>query len=243
MDEMILELIEAIKKTYKTKRASNLVFKKLMESTATARSYEDAYDVARRAGFMMEDSIMESWNKILGADSEVFASTMKEVLYKVTDDMDEDVLQACVNIQRNKNKAAGIGLKPQEAVPSGDELTIIGEQMNNKPIESINGQLATYAHKVVDMTQQANMNLAMDVGFRIKVTRKYDGVGLRRGTKNAERCGYCLERSGTRTFQTTAEVSGSGVFARHEGCGCTIDYQNEATGTRTPNVQNSRTRR
>ena len=243
MDELILELIEAIKKEYKNKRAANLVFKRLMEATETARSYEDAYAVAKRAGFMMEDSIMESWNKIMGENSRVYASTMKEVLYKITDDMDSDVLTACVNVQGNKNKAAGIGLKPQEAVPSGDELKIIGEQMDDKPIEDIKGQLATYAHKVVDLTMTSNMNLAMDVGFKIRVTRKYDGVGLRRGTRNAERCAYCLERSGTRTFETTAEVSGAGVFARHDGCGCTIDYENEATGTRTTNVQNSRTRR
>ena len=243
MDELILQLIEAIKKEYKSKKSSTIVFKKLMQETEKARSYEDAYAVAKRAGFMMEDSIMESWNKIMGQGSAVYASTIKEILYKVTDDMDTDVLQACVNVQKNKNAAAGIGLKPQEAIPTGDELGLIGEQMDNKTIDSIDGQLATYAHKIVDLTQKANMDLAMDVGFKIRVTRKYDGVGLRRGTKHAERCSYCLQRAGTNTFSTTAEASGSGVFARHDGCGCTIDYENEATGTRTTNVQNSRTRR
>lgn len=243
MDELILKLIEAIKKEYKSKKATNAVFKKLMTETTKARSYENAYDVAKRAGFMMEDSIMESWNEIMGKGSTAYASTIKEVLYKITDDMDADVLEACVNVQKNKNAAAGIGLKPQEAVPNGDELSFIGEQMDGKQIDSIYGELATYAHKVVDLTMQSNMDLAMDVGFKVKVKRKYDGVGLRRGTKHAEKCAYCLERAGSYTFETTNEAGGSGVFARHDGCGCTIDYENEMTGTRETNVQNSRTRR
>ena len=237
MEEKILELIEAIRKTYKNKRASDLVFKKLMESTAKAESYEDAYAVAKKAGFMMEDSIMDAWNNFMG-DADVYASTIKEVLYKVAPNMDEDILKACEQIQRNKNLADGLGIKPQAAVPSTNELAVIGENMDNKPITSLDGQLTTYAHKVVDLTMMSNIDFSMGLGFTVQISRRYDGVGLRRGTKHAERCEYCIERAGSNYYKTTNEASGSGVFARHEGCGCTIDYRNIKTGTRTASVQN-----
>ena len=239
MEELILELVESIRKTYKDKKAADLVFKKLMKSAATAKSYENAYEVAKRSGFMMEDSIMKSWNKLM-KDADVYASTIKEVLYKVAPNMDEDILAAIEEIQKNKNAAAGLGIKPQLEVPSSNELAVIGEQMDGKKIGDIQTLLGTYAEKVVDLSQQANMDFAMSSGFRVKVTRKYDRVGLHRGTKNAEACEWCLERAGSREFSNSREVDASGMFARHDGCGCTIDYENLRTGARDRNIQNAR---
>ena len=239
MDELILALIEEIRKQYKDRKAADLVFKKLMQTTAKAESYEDAYAVAKRSGILMEDSIMKAWNELMkGAD--VYASTMKEVLYKVAPNMADDVLAACEQIQKNKNLAEGIGLKPQLEVPSTNELSVIGEQMDGKKVEDIDSLLVTYASKVVDLTIQANTAFAMSSGFEVRVTRKYDGVGLRRGTKHSERCAYCLERVGTKTFSNSGEASASGIFARHDGCGCSIDYENIRTGTRNRSVQNAR---
>ena len=239
MEEMILALVEAIRKQYKDKKAADLVFRKLMQSASTAKSYEDAYAVAKRAGFVMEESIMKAWDSLM-KDADVYASTIKEVLYKIAPNMDDDILAAIEAIQKNKNVAAGLGIKPLTEVPSTNELAVIGEQLDGKKISDIKELLITYAEKVVDLSQQANMDFAMSSGMNVRVTRKYDRVGLRRGTKNAEPCDWCIERSVTKEFSNSREASASGIFARHDGCGCTIDYENIKTGTRDRNVQNAR---
>ncbi|MCR5584568.1 MAG: hypothetical protein K6F63_03925 [Lachnospiraceae bacterium] len=238
MDEMILKLIEAIKKKYKAKSTQDKIFKELLKAPGS-REYVTAYETAKAAGYELEDALVESWNQLMDGN-EVYASTMRQVLEGIVPSMDENVWAACEQIQNNMNKAAGLGIKAQTAELNPSELRNIAESMDGKKVELIDGKLATYACKVVDMTQSSNMDLAMDLGFEIQVTRKYDGVGLHRRTKHAEKCVWCTEKAGTHRFKNSEEVQKAGVFARHDGCGCTIDYENVRTGTRTANVQNYR---
>lgn len=240
MEELLLKLIEEVRKTYKDKKAADLVFKRLFAATKGSSDYTEAFELAKRAGHDLEDAIIENWAALM-QDSEVFASTAKQLLKGVVSDMNEDILKACEQIQDNKNAAAGMRIKPQTAVADPYDLNRIAERLDGKKISALDGELATHACKTVDSTERANMDFAMSSGYEIKVKRTYDGVGLRRKTKYAERCSYCLERAGSRSFKNTREVNSSGIFARHEGCGCTIDYENQRTGTKSKDVQNFNT--
>jgi len=237
MEELLLKLIEEVRKTYKDKKAADLVFKRLFAATKGSSDYTEAFELAKRAGHDLEDAIIENWATLM-QDSEVFASTAKQLLKGVVPDMNEDILKACEQIQDNKNAAAGMRIKPQTAVADPYDLNRIAEGLDGKKMSALDGELATYACKTVDSTERANMDFAMSSGYEIKVKRTYDGVGLRRKTKYAERCSYCLERAGSRTFKNSQAVNSSGIFARHEGCGCTIDYENQRTGTKSNDVQN-----
>ncbi len=237
MEELLLKLIEEVRKTYKDNKAADLVFKRLFAATKESSDYTEAYEFAKRAGHDLEDAIIENWEALM-QDSEVFASTDKQLLKGVVPDMNEDILKACEQIQDNKNAAAGMRIKPQTAVADPYDLNRIAEGLDGKKMSALDGELATHACKTVDSTERANMDFAMGTGYEIKVKRTYDGVGLRRKTKHAERCSYCLERAGSRTFKNSQAVNSSGIFARHEGCGCTIDYENQRTGTKSKDVQN-----
>ncbi len=240
MEELLLKLIEEVRKTYKDKKAADLVFKRLFAAAKESSDYTEAYEFAKRAGHDLEDAIIENWAALM-QDSEIFASTAKQLLKGVVPDMNEDILKACEQIQDNKNAAAGMRIKPQTAVANPYDLNTIAKELDGKKMSALDGELATHACKTVDSTERANMDFAMNSGYEIKVKRTYDGVGLRRKTKHAERCSYCLERAGTRTFDNTHAVNSSGIFARHNGCGCTIDYENTSTGTKTKGVQNYKT--
>ncbi len=240
MEELLLKLIEAVRKTYKDKTAADLIFRELFKNTAGSKDYKDAYEFAKRAGHDLEDSIIENW-AVLMQDSEVFASTAKQLLKGVVPDMNDDILRACEQIQDNKNAAAGLRLRAQTATADEYDLNEIAERLDGKKMPLLDGELATHGCKTVDSTERANMDFAMSTGYEIKVSRTYDGVGLHRKTKHAKRCSYCLERAGTRTFKNTREVNSSGIFARHDGCGCTIDYENTSTGTKIKGVQNYKT--
>ena len=240
MEELLLKLIEEVRKTYKDKKAADLVFKRLFAAAKGSSDYTEAYEFAKRAGHDLEDAIIENWAALM-QDSEVFASTAKQLLKGVVPDMNEDILKACEQIQDNKNAAAGMRIKPQTAVANPYDLNTIAKELDGKKMSALDGELATHACKTVDSTERANMDFAMSSGYEIKVKRTYDGVGLRRKTKYAERCSYCLERAGSRKFKNSQAVNSSGIFARHEGCGCTIDYENTSTGTKTKGVQNYKT--
>lgn len=240
MEELLLKLIEEVRKTYKDKKAADLVFKRLFAAAKGSSDYTEAYEFAKRAGHDLEESIIENWAALM-QDSEVFASTAKQLFKGVVPDMNEDILKACKQIQDNKNAAAGMRIKPQTAVANPYDLNTIAKELDGKKMSALDGELATHACKTVDSTERANMDFAMGTGYEIKVKRTYDGVGLRRKTKHAERCSYCLERAGSRTFKNSQAVNSSGIFARHEGCGCTIDYENTSTGTKTKGVQNYKT--
>ena len=240
MEELLLKLIEEVRKTYKDKKAADLVFKRLFAATKESSDYTEAYEFAKRAGHDLEDAIIENWAALM-QDSEVFASTAKQLLKGVVPDMNEDILKACEQIQDNKNAAAGMRIKPQTAVANPYDLNTIAKGLDGKKMSALDGELATHACKTVASMERANMDFTMSSGYEIKVKRTYDGVGLRRKTKHAERCSYCLERAGSRTFKNSQAVNSSGIFARHEGCGCTIDYENQRTGTKSKDVQNFNT--
>lgn len=75
--------------------------------------------------------------------------------------------------------------------------------------------------RIADDNLKENASNAANVGFGTYVTRRYDGVGLDGGRE----CQWCLDRCGERVpYQ---EAVGRGMFERHPGCGCEIDYITE----------------
>ena len=76
----------------------------------------------------------------------------------------------------------------------------------------------TLARKVMDDSFRHNAENASGAGLEVRVSRKYDGVGL----SNGRLCYWCLSRCGVN--MTLAEAKSKGAFERHEGCGCIIEY-------------------
>lgn len=86
--------------------------------------------------------------------------------------------------------------------------------------------LMTLAIASTDDSIQENVRNASGVGLEVKVRRIYDGVGVHDGK---DPCYWCIERCGTFTVD---EAYYHGVFQRHDGCGCTIEYTSKK-GVRT----------
>ena len=75
--------------------------------------------------------------------------------------------------------------------------------------------------KVADDCMKTNAENAQNVGLEVTVTRRYDGVGLDGGRV----CQWCLDRCGENVpYQ---EAVSQGMFERHPGCGCELDYITE----------------
>ncbi len=235
MDLNLDALANAIIEEYKQHTGDKKLVENFISSVGESGTYSDVYKLAKKAGLNLEQAIINQWT--FEAD-EVYFGTMKELLKKTTGPMHDDIAKACHFIQDNMNKAAGVKLKSQLAQLNEYDLGDIAERMKNQGITKLSGELQTLGCKMVDDNQQANMELQTSVGFEIVVSRKYDSIGLRSGTKYAERCKICVGLEGTHQFRSTKEARKSGVFARHPGCGCIIDYTSKKTGRTDYNIQN-----
>lgn len=76
----------------------------------------------------------------------------------------------------------------------------------------------TAVRKFYDDFQKENAHLRNELGLETTVVRVYDGVGLKGGR---EPCEWCISREGAYSYD---DAVANGVFERHPGCGCTIEY-------------------
>ncbi len=72
----------------------------------------------------------------------------------------------------------------------------------------------------MDDIEKINAEFQSDAGYKRTVPRYYDGVGLSEGRV----CEWCLDKCGVDVPYD--EAYEQGMFARHEGCGCIIEYNN-----------------
>lgn len=126
-------------------------------------------------------------------------------------------------IQEEINGRAGIGMKPVKPEMNMAAIEkIIDRAAHADTQEKLDSALTepvnTYPRTVVDDTIKANAKVQSEAGLEVKVERKYDGVGVH---NRKDPCEWCLARQGSWTYPDAMEA---GVFERHDGCGCIIDY-------------------
>lgn len=91
--------------------------------------------------------------------------------------------------------------------------------------------LARETTRAFDETIRINAEVNAEMGLETRITRTYGDVGLHAGTPYAQDCEWCLARCGEWT--NVEEAKAAGVFERHPGCQCTVDYKVGKTHTRS----------
>ncbi|MBR3124637.1 MAG: hypothetical protein IKF42_04300 [Mogibacterium sp.] len=129
-------------------------------------------------------------------------------------------------IQDEMNQAAGINIKA--LTPDGDQLAM--KQIMNRAADAdtqekldaaLEQPVIGYSQKAAEDTKVANASFLDKVGMEVKVTRIYDHIGVH---DRADDCAWCLERCGTDVPYEKAYAKG--MFQRHDGCRCIIEYTN-----------------
>ena len=93
-----------------------------------------------------------------------------------------------------------------------------------KAISSLRRQTELSSNKFVDHVQRKNAAFQSN-DFDVTVSRTYDRVGLSEGRT----CKWCLARTGKNVPYDLAVKMG--MFERHEGCHCEIEYNNHGEKT------------
>lgn len=121
------------------------------------------------------------------------------------------------------DRAAGLsirvvkGARPEERARQVMEMavnSVTQEELRN----ALTDPTITAVRKFYDDFQMENAKLRDELGLETTVIRMYDGVGLKGGS---EPCEWCISREGV---YSCADAMDNGVFERHPGCGCTIEY-------------------
>lgn len=91
----------------------------------------------------------------------------------------------------------------------------------------------TFSRKVLDDNGKKNIGDASAAGLETRVIRTYDDVGLHDGK---DECKWCKDREGDWSYKDAIQ---KGVFERHPGCECTIDYVTARGTQRQTNWKNN----
>lgn len=109
------------------------------------------------------------------------------------------------------------GARPEDRARQVMEMavnSVTQEELRN----ALTDPTITAVRKFYDDFQHENARLRDELGLETTVVRLYDGVGLKGGS---EPCEWCISREGVYSYE---DAVANGVFERHPGCGCTIEY-------------------
>lgn len=125
------------------------------------------------------------------------------------------VATACNEAQKNLNRKAGIGIRPQEPAFDGNRAYGLVEAVKKRGEigKLFYDQLANFSQDVVDRAIQDNAGVQAGAGLSPKIVR----------TAEAHCCKYCDDLAGTYDYDDVSDT-GNPVWTRHDNCRCLIEY-------------------
>lgn len=191
------------------------ISRKVQDGTAT---YTEAYELAEQTGKMIGDIVYDNLEEVWETMSFEDATELIPRSLKANHDY---VAAATEKIEETINENAKVGLKPLK--PDFDDKKareIASDVANGISKEKFSTDCETFSRRTVDKSAQINAAAKERAGLTVKVTRKYDDVGL----SNGRTCTWCLTRECE--DMPYSEAYALGAFERHDGCGCLIEYTN-----------------
>ena len=192
-------------------------YAKLRDGTA---SMPDVLRYSTTAADVLTDTFGEEFKKFFpqGLGMDDVAAILPDGLRKNC----MDVLDASRRTITRKNTNAGIGIQGLGLEPDTDRIDGLTKHLGENLVDGVlpeetKALVRNLANSEVDRSIRENVKFLDSTGLRATVTRQYSGKGLRDGP-----CQWCIDREGTDV--PIDEAEDRGMFARHEGCGCTIDY-------------------
>ena len=198
-------------------------------------TFRDADLYAVEVGSMISDSMKEVLKLDALPDKTLYYNIAKKTIEPALREEHRLVSDVARAVQDIYYDDLGIGLKA--AAPEFNQKrsdTVVDNACQASTQEkldaSIDQPVKTFARAINDDAKKKNAGIQSKAGLQVTVTRIYDKVGLRRGTKHSERCSWCLERCDEDVPYD--EALARGMFQRHDGCGCIIEYTSKK-GERT----------
>lgn len=184
-------------------------------------TYADAQAFAKLAGNNLR--IVLNPTDIVGMDEDQLTAVLNPLLKE----MSTQVGNAVAIVQKKINRSAGIGLNALVPEYSPETARSVARNIVSgmetaealKDLPEVGKQIVNEAMKVVDEGLRMNAEAHYRSGLETKIIRRYDDVGVH---NRKDPCEWCLSRAGE--YSSYMDAYNAGVFERHPGCGCTVEY-------------------
>ena len=195
----------------------NSEVQKLMKAVGNGTA---TYAEALEYSSLLSKLLVESASEIYPNDSQKVLGMLKNTQY--CRNYFNHVDKYLYDLQSSLNKDSGLGMKPVKMIKYNQLLdqSVSSSDDYKADIEKYKSKAELSANKHVDTYQQYNAKTQTKAGYKVTVSRTYDGVGL----SDKRACTWCLERA--KSNVPYDEAFKNGMFQRHEGCHCVIEYNN-----------------
>lgn len=190
---------------------------KLMKAVGSGTA---TYAEALEYSSLLSKLLVESASEVYPNDSQKVLGMLKNTQY--CRNYFKHVDKYLYDLQSSLNKDSGLGMKPVKMIKYNQLLdqSVSSSDDYKADIEKYKSKAELSANKHVDTYQQYNAKTQTKAGYKVTVSRTYDGVGL----SDKRACTWCLERA--KSNVPYDEAFKNGMFQRHEGCHCIIEYNN-----------------
>jgi hypothetical protein len=217
MDDLEKRVRDKFSEMFEKDKTIEEVYKKIRQGTAT---YEDAHKFSLAIGEMLETVFADMVDQIPeGADLMEIADSIVDKALKQNFRLSSLV---CETIQDELNSMARIGLKAIEPtidlgrVNAIKEAFVVSETPEAMKV-ALGQDVKTFAQAVVDDWVRSNADFQKQSGLNPIIARKWSGRYSSHDTKHTD---WCHELEGVWEYGEHP----SRVFARHQGCTCTVLY-------------------
>lgn len=211
----VQELLDALRNDFRKRCENDRKLKKIAD-TLEHGTYVDAHDYAVRVGEILSESFAE----VLTEDvySDLTEEMAKQLIPSLLGSGHRMTSNACVSVQTNLNKNAGLGLKPIEPEFDVGRAYDLAEKYVSydtwKDARWVLGEpVENFMQSVPDDSIRRNADFQWRTGMSPKIIRKAEPGA----------CKWCREVAGAYNYEDV-RATGSDVYRRHERCRCLIEY-------------------
>lgn len=209
MIDIAPELLEKVQESFEAEIAG------LREEIKSGvKSYEEAYDYAKRVGEALSQSFGVNITPEVLPDGMMYYNIADKVVRPMLQAEYDLTVAAAVSAQKSANTAAGIGIKPLAAEFDAERAQGIIDRVSSQPFEEIkwilNEPVKTFSKNVVDHTLEKNVEFQGKSGLSPKIRR----------TAFGDTCDWCQAVAGTYSYPNVPKD----VYRRHANCDCVVEY-------------------
>ena len=215
-EDVAIDLIADVNQAFQTNcikdRSIERLSKKLDAGTAT---YADAYRFGTAIGNARAKAFKSQVSSAVLPNGRMYYNIASRLMEDTLTRDYELVSQYAVGVQTIANTKNKLAFKALKADKSEDRIKGFIDRLSQEEVYDevawiLDEPVKVHALSVVDDTIKKNAEFQSRVGLKVEVIR----------TSEAKCCDWCSDLAGSYTYPG---VPGD-VFARHDNCRCTIDY-------------------
>lgn len=211
----VQELLDALRDDFRKRCENDRKLKKIAD-TLEHGTYVDAHDYAVRVGEILSESFAEVLTRDVYPD--LTEEMARQLIPSLLGSGHRMTSNACVSVQTNLNRNAGLGLKPIEpefdvgrAYDLADKYVGYDEWKDARWV--LGEPVENFMQSVPDDAIRRNADFQWRSGMSPKIIRKAEPGA----------CKWCRALAGTYDYKDVRDT-GNDVYRRHENCRCIVTY-------------------